>query len=323
MITTRNNKKAVAVILVFVLSFAVSFSTSAQSIIKPSEYICFQNDQIEYMSKDEFLNFIITQDNYSITNEFHEILKYQKMSDVELQKKGFSYRDIDNLKVIDIVGEVTRRQTLSDNDLYSLGMDNKQISALRAYDGTEESLMSISATLYASASVNGGVTYNSSTNKSTAKLSYYWSWSSTPWFSHTDIMAVGNTENFYINTSTSSARVLYAYSGSNAPYSSYWKTKSVTAIDSGLGAQSKFPVIDKVNYDSSDNPMPFYCSYGYMHAMVYRNGYSTNNIGMSGAYGHNQVILTPSVTLTINGMNVAIKFSFGVVKLGEALSFTQ
>ncbi|MBR1758054.1 MAG: hypothetical protein IJ744_04915 [Lachnospiraceae bacterium] len=136
-------------------------------------------------------------------------------------------------------------------------------------------------------------------------------------FSHTDMMAIGNTESYYLNTSASSAYVSYRTS-TGILYQTY---KTVTAINSGLGAKATFPVIGKTTYDNLGNPTVYTVNRGYLKASVYREGHYYNNLGMTGAYGHSQITATPSVSLSLSGVSVTITFSASVTKLGEASAY--
>lgn len=209
----------------------------------------------------------------------------------------------------------TYQQAMSEKELAELGMTKAQIAGLKSYDSTSKATRSFGASLHGTADVASNITYSS--GKSWVDLEYSWYWDGTPWFSRTDITAIANSENYYLSTSSSYQEIKYRYNGSYGPYSTYYKYKSVEGVDSGLGAKSKFSVIDKVEYDNMGNPMPYYCWKGTLVTKFYRAGTYDQNMGMTGSYGHNQLSASPSVSLTPDGPNVGLDFTFGITTLGE------
>jgi hypothetical protein len=246
--------------------------------------------------------FAASPDQKIVKNEYLYLKELQKLTDEELQARGFDAAAIEELRKIDYAKELKRRAQLDEKELKEFyGYTDEKIKKLKNFKGTEEEVIALAATLtYDIAYYSHG--YNSTTNKSTMKVKHSWSWSSQPIFGFTDIEAFAWTDGFSLDGSTSNSYLTVTYQGVGTQTVKYYPS-----LDSSLhGAYIKFPVL-------INDPYAFtaWSKSGTGYLTIWKSGRHTGDVTIRGAYGHNQLGLSPSVTFPAGG---GISFSTGVVE---------
>lgn len=251
-----------------------------------------------------------TNDNVNVTNEYLLIKELQRKSTAELLEFGYNSNNIDELRKIDYAAILKERSKLDDNLLRNMGYTKEQIEILRNFEGTEEEIIALSASLFFDARrtkweyVNGTQYFD---------VWFNWEWSTVPATLNTDIIGAGWSESMYLTTSTTQSyhTVTYRNFRNNTTHTQRFGFEREGAAS---GAYSSFPagknyVSSPVNYDWAQR--------GNGYIRVHRDSYQPIlQCEMNIAYGANRYSVTPGISI---GTGFAVSFTptYAVTKIRD------
>lgn len=141
---------------------------------------------------------VMVKDEYTFTtNEYDMLIEIQNTSSEELKARGYSAKDIEEVKSIVIEDELMERAALSIEELESLGYTESQIQLLKGYDGSSLSENPEMRGVFAD--LNGTLSKVNVTNKS-ARAQFLWTWSNAPVFDGSVITEVVSCGYAAVNT---------------------------------------------------------------------------------------------------------------------------
>ena len=246
--------------------------------------------------------FAVSPDQKIVKNEYLYLKDLQKLTDEELQARGFDAATITELRNIDYAKELKRRAQLDEKELKeSYGYADEKIKKLKNFKGTEDEVIALAASVtYDIAYYSHG--YSSTTNKSTMRVKNSWSWSSRPVLTFTDIEAFSWTDGFSLDGSSTKSYTTVTYQSVGT-----FTTKYYPNLDSSLhGASTKFPM---TKYDSYG--LIAWAKSGAGYLTIWKTGRHYGDVTIRGAYGHNQFSVSPGVTFPAGG---GITFTWSVVE---------
>ncbi|HYF82484.1 MAG TPA: hypothetical protein VEB00_05595 [Clostridia bacterium] len=236
--------------------------------------------------------------------EMLETLK--NMTDAELSKQGYSKNDIKKLRSLDYAEKLKERAKYSEETLKSMGYSDEKIEMLKNFDGSQEQVTALSATLSIDG-FTGMYSYSSSTNQTKHSGIVSWEWDYAPVWAFTDIIGASWFEGWHLS-STAYHNVYYEHSlGTRATQTS---KKSFSAVET-IAAKSTFPVTGTV-YGDLDY---MWARSGYVNLIIYIAGNELNSNIMI-KYGHRQVVGTPSISV-VGGLD--FNFNTGTSEAGSYL----
>lgn len=153
-------------------------------------------------------------------NEYLVLKELKNKSVSELQKMGFSAKDIEKINNFDYAEELYKRSKLDDSTLKNLGYTDKQISMLRNFSGTEKEIIPLAGYLDIWSYVNSYY-YSKENNRTYFQVNFGWQWSTPPAFMGTDIIEFAWSEGMYIDLSPSKTYHRVQYVNSRYGYSYY------------------------------------------------------------------------------------------------------
>lgn len=247
-----------------------------------------------------------------VINEYQYIKDFAQKSPTELKGLGFNEKEIVDVPnmVNQYKEELQKRSKLSTEDLKVKGYTDPQISTLKAFNGSEDQLQSLSATLTiepsavsiaqpAALTSSVGISrwlayyyFDSALNKTVARITASWSWSSEPICEFTDSLAFSWSGGFIQDSAYDGAnnynRVTYRTSlGYTDTYYSWYCVP-------GSGCSGNFPV--RGSYGGS----AAWAQSGYGTVTVFKAN-SVSPLALTVAYGHSIVTVVPSISTTGSG----------------------
>lgn len=236
---------------------------------------------------------------YSVTISEYDMYKnFINKSKKELLKEGYSLETIDSIKNFDFVGELFRRATLSEYELTQLGYNKDQIKIFKNFSGSESEIRLLAANLTFGIFKRGS---GKSSNYSYAKVSIQWEWSQCPFFTQEDIVAVGWTDNMYCDSNTDIDVDAYWADISSNKYVNQTKLDAIVALNKGAYIKEDIVPMGSNSYLRS----------GIMNVTIHKNA-RVEEVAFLAKYGHNQLGLSPSVDISVDGISIGISFSWYV-----------
>lgn len=174
----------------------------------------------------------------TVTNEYDSFKKLQKKSVDELKSMGYSVDQIQYIHGFDFKTELSNKvlelQTKDYSVLKNLGYHDRQIEIINNYEGTENQVAMLAASVTLSAFFGSHTKSASYTAVNSVTM---FSWDSEPIFLLDDIVAVPWTEGFYLDTSTSTAQITYVKVSDGSIYTTGYPTITPSL---NMGASIKF-----------------------------------------------------------------------------------
>lgn len=172
---------------------------------------------------------------------------------------------------------------LSDRKLVDMGYDKESIDILRNFDGSEDQIVTLSASLSLSCSISQ---YFYREGKTYAVISYNWSWSSMPFWTMTDIIGIAWDPSFYQTpNNVNDKQTISKYNG-NTYVGTY--VTALSCKSPGNAAGCEFPVLineRKNHWAKSATGKVYIAASGYVSEM-----------GVRVAYGHSTGVGSPGVS---------------------------
>ena len=242
-----------------------------------------------------------------VVNEYDMIKNLQSKTDEELLSQGLKEDQIQTIRNIDIAQEIYKIAKEDDASLIERGYSPDKIAIIRNFNGTEEQVRALSATLTITASMS--MSYYSSTNTTNTIINYNWSWNQMPNFTYQDIVAIAWDPSMYQSNNWQTHDIQYSeWYYSNNQYSYTAQTTSLDPQSPGHGAKTIFSTGKK------DGTMTLYTKRGYGHVSLTKSGYMPEAAAQV-YYGHNQLSVTPSVSFP---GGISVSFSWSVNDEGSA-----
>lgn len=237
-------------------------------------------------------------------NEYQYLKMLKSKTDAELTSMDFSNEEIEEIRNLDYAAELKKRSYYDDKTLKNMGYTDEQINILSTFTGTEQELITLSATLTLTGS---RVNFWYSSGNQYYKIRFDWIWSTDPIFNLEDIIGVGWGSLYHLTTSTSYSyhKVYYKCYADGTTYDT--GIKAFTPVDV-LNATHTFPMI-QYKYDGPQ--LKEYWAYkGTGYIQIYRGG-SDQNADIIVKYGHTYITIIPSITIYPEP-GVGFTFSTGV-----------
>ena len=228
------------------------------------------------------------------SNEYQSLLnEYDRLSKEALVKPNTAnVSQVTSLKasIESYPSYIYSLQSKSYEELKQFNYTDSQISAIKDYNGSEQMTIAASATVSGSVSLSSR-SYNSSSNKTTARVTATVRWNGVPFVKSADTFSTalaGSSANFM--RTSSSLRVVYPTSGTV-----YGSNYSVTL---GAGVSYKFGIADASGVFSSATLTYDAIAEGNVTA-----------IGFGAAYSHAVTSGLSSIGISIGVSGVGISFS--------------
>lgn len=246
-------------------------------------------------------------------SEYDAIEELAIKPDKVLVKEGYDEDEIAKIKnykdyYSDFVYELSE---LDDEALAAAGYTGAQIEIIKNFNGDQKDIERVSATLNISANPQY-FRYEASEGLTKGMLSYSWSWSGIPAFKMTDLVAVGWNGWTLFSTSDKQSSTIKYYNVNNGNLHS---TSSGTMLNVNDGASSsgrghKFAVA------KNDNAV--YAKSGTGYFKVKSDVYAKKNFYCQAKYGHSQLSLTPTFSVSLSGISVSVSFGKKITTAGTS-----
>lgn len=259
---------------------------------------------LAYASAGEFVSSQVME-----INEFDVYNAVKNASEVELLEYGYSSKEIEKLKNVDIEHMIYQRAELSDSVLEHMGYTYDEIHLLRNYDGEYADTRALTGTLSAEivceAATSSG--YN---------LHYKWSWDHAPIVVATDSVGMrwaAVAQDLEIVDVTASFSYVSITYNDDTPYTKVYNASDSNFADSAdfNAITCSFPMSIPLGYDN-----PCYALSGEMATLISRDLNGTRSIyylKVCGVYGHSIISIgAPTVSFTPGDLNIGISFTGGL-----------
>ncbi|MBQ6294096.1 MAG: hypothetical protein IJK77_09630 [Lachnospiraceae bacterium] len=231
-------------------------------------------------------------------NEYDYLLNMKERSDSELFDEGYTSEDINSIRHLEDAYSNHLRQfmVLDDAALSNLGYSNEQIMILRSFNGSEEQIRALAATLFFDLYIDF-VTWSQADNRTNARLCYDFSWNGVPLIKTRDIVAVSWNDWTINGTLSYITYVSITGTGSNLYLpATYVPNNGPTSFGGGF----KFAMTQNDNY--------YWAKSGYGIFTLYKN-YIRHDLSAYAEYGHSTVLLNPGFSIPGYG---SISFTYGI-----------
>ena len=188
------------------------------------------------------------------TNTFSEFEIYERLANTpsaQLEEYGYTLNEIATIRNFrnELDEHVRQMNTLDDNTLREFQYTPSQIDAIRNYDGSDEALSRAAATVSLGLNIDY-CTYNASTNRTSSRIRFNFSWNGQPFFKMKDMMTVG-WDDWYQASKSANVQYKYIYSGGTT------KNQTPTYVEpsngKGYGGGYKFNAVIDDNYYYAQN----------------------------------------------------------------------
>lgn len=220
-------------------------------------------------------------------NEYEMIKSLAKKSDPELNDLGYVKEDIDKIKNYqkEYAKHLEKLSKLEEKNLKELGYSPEKVEMLKAFDGSEEQITALAATLNLTLS-SDYVTFSTSQNRTNARITYEFEWAGQPLFLFKDIVALAWND-WQIAGKYAYVNYVHVY-GSEPDYIGY-PTFQANKGPSSYGAGYKWSMSDDDNY--------FWAQSGTGIFTLYHN-YELQDLSAYAEYGHSTLSIEPSFSAT-------------------------
>lgn len=254
-------RKVMAFLLSFLMLFSVNLSISASGIDETTSKVRI--------------------------NEYEMIKSIAKKSDTELDELGYSKEEINKIKNYEkeYSKHLEKLSKLEEKNLKKMGYSAEKIKKLKEFDGSEEQITTLAATLYLTLTCDY-VTFSTSQNRTNARITYDFEWVGQPAFLFADIVAL-SWNDWQIAGKYAYVNYVHVY-GSEPDYIGY-PTFQPNNGPSSYGAGYKWSMSDDDNY--------FWAQSGTGIFSLYYN-YYLHDLSVYAEYGHSTLAISPSFSAT-------------------------
>jgi len=248
----------------------------------------------------------------SVQNEYDMYKSFMKKSDETLKNEGYSDTEIKSMKSQDYVSRLTKKvekcNKLDEGTLRKLGYSKEQIKMIREYNGSEEQVYALSASLWLSTYV---LSYSKSSSYSQVTCRTDFTWTSCPVWLETDIVAATWSEGLYAETSSS-------YTYGKYDYYDEWTDTYDRTIRPSVSPCLNTGISMKVDMGFHNNDIGgLYAKKGSLGYKMSRQAL-VEQISIEAKYGHQQWVVSPSVSF---GLPSSISISFNSTCNEEATNY--
>ncbi len=247
----------------------------------------------------------------TVSKEYSVMKELAKESEAQLEREGFTKAEITEIKDYRqrYIEHIEKLDELDDEVLYDFGYSEEQIEMIRDFKGSEAELYALSATLslrvrIATFEYDKSQPLESRYTKGT--FEFGWEWDGKPLAQSNDIVAVG-WNGWSITSRSSSIRYFDMTSHAYKENRSGTKISPSSASGGIGGAGYKFPVVPTSSNLFAKNGQVTFKLKSDVHAMKDFYYYV--------AYGHTQLTVSPSFSVSANGITPAVVFNSGVKEL--------
>lgn len=133
----------------------------------------------------------ISASRTTFTNEYDMLSSLRNKNETELRSQGFSTKEIQAIYNLNDAysDHLEQIAELDSGTLRKMGYNESQIKILRSFNGTENEIRALAATLSFTLSIDY-VTWSETQNRTNARLCYYFSWAGVPLIKTTDAVAL-------------------------------------------------------------------------------------------------------------------------------------
>ena len=233
-----------------------------------------------------FANDVKSSTSALTINEYDFLLNLTEKSNSELVNIGYTANDIDSIRSLresytDHINEYT---DLSTEALTNLGYTQQQIFTLRNFNGTEEQIRSLAATLNLTLEIDY-VTWSSSENRTNSRLCFDFEWNGVPLIKWTDVVAL-SWNNWTINGKVGYVTYTDIYGSGNDYLMS--ATYISNSGPTSYGAGYKFAM--------AQNDNQYWAKTGYGIFTLYHN-YERADLSAYAEYGHSTLSVSPTFSI--------------------------
>lgn len=232
------------------------------------------------------------KNNATTYSEFEIYEKLANTPSSHLEEDGYTSAEIATIQNFrnELDRHVRQMNTMDDNTLYEFQYTPSQIEAIRNYDGSDEALSRAAATVSIGLTIDY-CTYNASTNRTSSRIHFTFSWNGQPVIKLKDMMTVG--WNGWVQAGKS-ANVQYKYIYSGGTTKDQAPTYVSPSNGSGYGGGYKFNAVIDNNY--------YYAQNGSCIFVVDSSG--ERDMHAVGAFAHQTLSLEPSFSVSVTGSGV-------------------
>ncbi|BCJ92518.1 hypothetical protein acsn021_00870 [Anaerocolumna cellulosilytica] len=299
----RKKRKFIVPILIIALFFTII--TNPSTAFASTDNIKSITDQtLEYDEIVQYLNENALTETV-VTNEVDYIRNLMSYSQDELIKYGFTVDEANEIINYNYNEKLIEFVENNKGNLDIMGYSPSEVNRLESYDGTEDALEYIETyALGATLTVEWAPWLINTTNQ--FRILYTTTWSAQPIFNYSDIIAIG-----FVGYNSSSIPIGMKYDETPScnvqTYRSsvYLGTKSYSPDTvSNNSVSFKFPM-SMVNAEYSK------ITSGSVRVSTVSNSSNLYRMSISFGYGHTVIgIGSPSVDISVTGINVSIAFSY-------------
>jgi len=162
---------------------------------------------------------------YSRVNEYEVLKNIRALTDDELMAQGYTIEQIEEVRTIDYAAHIREIAKLDDNTLRRVRYTDEQIGMLRKFDGSEEQMQLLSASLYLWAGYEDWHYETNPQYNSWVKMWASWAWAGVPGGTFTDRLIFAWSHDFRLDRSA-----LVTHANINYYYESvygYWASETV------------------------------------------------------------------------------------------------
>lgn len=245
--------------------------------------------------------------NEIIINEYDAVKSLASEPISVLSKQGYSEDEINKIKNYkDAFTEYFNSlKILKDSDLLEAGYTNKQINILRNFSGTDSEMRGLGAKVTLTIPISY-VTWSSSQKRTNAKFNVNFSWSTQPLIVTTDVVGI-NWNDWTL--SSSSSKITYKRKVGTPTSMPATITGTATKVNNdgprSYGLAYKFKMNANKGYHFAKN--------GSFTIVLYNN-YNKKDLSVYAKYGHNQISVSPTVSMPGYG---SISFNYGVSTVAQ------
>lgn len=275
-----------------------AFAMSRESLLLSKDRAEAQAE-LDNLSPDEVMEKIRTKQNMNklvqyTVNEYEHIQTLQKKTDEELFSDGYSQKEILSIRNYEQIFDdhIQVLSSLDDNSLRRFNYSDEQISIIRRYAGTPAQRYAMAATCNISVDVDR-CSYNSSTKRTSGRVTTSFVWYGVPVIKLKDTLATGWNE-WYLAGKTANIKYQYIYNSN-----SKWQAPTfVPGSDGGTSLGCGYA------FDTSLDDNYYYAVEGFEVFSLDTSG--AKDLHATGLYAKRNVSWFPTITFSYHGVSVDI-----------------
>ncbi len=303
-------KKAISIVLVLMLMISLCSSAFAISAddgyVTPEEFFA----PTTLPTHEEIIATIYDDPNTITRNEYDSILESKAAAEITLTNRRSTLDeriDAQETLAFDPTEKVYEYQNKTDEELIVLGLNEERISIIRDFQGTEEEMRALAASVY----INSIPRYTVNAGGRWSKVSMTFAWDSAPFWNYTDGMLAGATGNNLVErVDDTKAAVQYIPllypNGTNSQINLSKTAMEINPFSGHLIQGFSFPTyMDKIDYNTWQS-YSVYAASG--SATFVFKSLDAQSVGLSYGYAHAKRSVTGSLSFSSGGLG----FSFGL-----------